>query len=191
MSWEKLVEKYGLKNRTHALLLLITMILVIAGLALTLREFASARGNLFWYSRLAISIFFFFAAIVFAIIGYRYSGLTHVRILIAVRLIGVVLNIIACMYAATVEIQWWIYGYLIAILVGLIFFYALLDKPKAASLIIISLIMIAAIYSIARIAILQQTAAEAFRPVLFEYTLAIIYWSKQTREGILKTQEDK
>lgn len=189
MNSDKLIEKYGLKNRIHGWLLLITMVLVIAGLVLTLRELVSAHGNFFRYIRLLISISFFIAAIVFVNIGYRYPGMTHVRILIAVRQIGVILNIIACICAATVTIQWWVYAYLIAVLVGLMLFYARLDKPKEAELIIIGLIIVAVIYSIARVVVLQQTVIEAFRPVLFEYVLAVIYWSKQTREEISNTQK--
>lgn len=125
---------------------------------------------------------------IFSLIGYKYAGLTHTKILILFRIAGVVLNIAACFVYSVDAIQWWVYAYLFVILIGLIAFLAILDKPQIANPIIITLIIVALVYSIARVALIGQTIMEAFRPVLFEWIIAIIYWSKRAREEVSKSK---
>jgi hypothetical protein len=189
MDKQAIVDKYGLKNWRHAVVLAVTMVLIVISLIFTIYELTTATGNDFKFVRICVSLSFFAAAMIFTLMGYNHAGLTHARILILFRIIGVVLNIIACFIYSVDAIQWWVYAYLFIILIGLIAFLAALDKPQIASPIIITLIIVALVYSIARVVLIGQTILEAFRPVLFEWIIATIYWSKRAREEVSNSKK--
>jgi hypothetical protein len=165
------------------------MLLVAVGFVLTMIELFTYADDGFRFTRVAISLSFLIATIIYTIIGYRHDGFLYIRILVGIRIIGVILNILAVMLLATAGIRWWVYAYLIVILAGLIAFYLTLDKPDIAKKIIIGLVIVAVIYSLARNFIIGHTVVEAFRPVLFEYILAVVYWSKQDRGSIAADPE--
>ena len=184
MNKEKIVEKYNLSNWNHAVLLAVTMALTLVGLVYTIYELTTAAGNVFKTVRILVSLAFFAAAMIFTPAGYKHAGLMRTKILILFRIAGVILNIISCMIYSTIVIQWWVYAYLYIILIGLVVFFAVLNRPKAAYSVIAILIVTAFVYSIARMAVYGQSLLEAFRPVLFEWIIAVIYWSKNAREEV-------